>query len=210
MTTPTLSRLPLLKPSVLSLALPVAGGAQGFRVADTSPSASANDPFIPRSGVNLGAALGFELWRSGGASIITASGSFGKGAVFSDFTCANGGAPFTNRMHFTPEVEKKVQETTAASCSRYDVHRDGAAWLIDSICEIGSKVTSGRVVTSGDFTRHILAEVASESEGKKTVMTLDASGLRDCGPNEKPGAIVNLPPGDPAGRLCRHASGRPR
>jgi hypothetical protein len=31
---------------------------------------------------------------------------------------------------------------------------------------------------------------ASESKGKKTAMTLDARWLRDCAPNEKPGAIV--------------------
>jgi len=113
-----------------------------------------------------------------------------KSGVWETTMSMNGGAPFTNRMCFTPEVEKKVQETTAASCSRYEVHREGAAWIIDSTCEIGTKVTSGRVTTTGDFTSRIHADVASESEGKKTSMTLDAKWLRDCGPNEKPGAIV--------------------
>lgn len=113
-----------------------------------------------------------------------------KPGIWETTMSMNGGAPFTNRMCFTPEVEKKVQETTAASCSRYEVRREGAAWIIDSTCEVGSKVTSGRVVTTGNFTSRIHAEVASESEGKKTAMTLDATWLRACGPNDKPGAIV--------------------
>lgn len=113
-----------------------------------------------------------------------------KPGIWETTMTMNGGEPFTNRMCFAPEVEKKVQETTAASCSRYEVHRDGPAWVIDSTCEIGTAVTSGRVVTTGDFTSHIHAVVASESEGKKTAMTLDAKWLRDCGPNDKPGAIV--------------------
>lgn len=113
-----------------------------------------------------------------------------KSGIWETTMTMDGGAPFTNRMCFSPEVEKKVQETTAAACSRYEVHRDGAAWVIDSTCKIGADVTSGRVVTTGDFTTRIHAEVASESAGKKTAMTLDAKWLRDCAPNEKPGAIV--------------------
>lgn len=113
-----------------------------------------------------------------------------KPGIWETTMSMNGGAPFTNRMCFSPEVEKKVQETTAAACSRYEVHRDGPAWVIDSTCEIGAKVTTGRVTTTGDFSSRIHAEVASESEGKKTAMTIDARWLRECGPNEKPGAIV--------------------
>lgn len=113
-----------------------------------------------------------------------------KPGIWETTMSMNGGAPFTNRMCFSPEVEKKALETTAAACSRYEVHREGPAWVIDSSCEIGAKVTTGRVVTTGDFTSRIHAEVASESEGKKTAMTIDAKWLRECGPNEKPGAIV--------------------
>ena len=113
-----------------------------------------------------------------------------KAGVWETTMAMNGGAPFTNRMCFSPEVEKKVQETTAASCTRYEVRRDGAAWVIDSTCEIGSKPTTGRLTTTGDFTSWIHAEVASESGGEKTSMTIDAKWLRACGPNDKPGAIV--------------------
>lgn len=113
-----------------------------------------------------------------------------KPGIWETTMSMDGGAPFTQRMCFSAEVEKKVQETTAAACSRYEVHRDGAAWVIDSTCRIGAEETSGRVVTTGDFTSRIHAEVASESAGKKTAMTLDAKWLRDCAPNEKPGAIV--------------------
>ncbi len=113
-----------------------------------------------------------------------------KPGVWETTMTMDGGAPFTNRMCFSPEVEQQVQETTAAACSRYEVHRDGAAWIIDSTCKIGADETSGRVVTTGDFTSRIHAEVTSESAGKKTAMTLDAKWLRACGPNDKPGAIV--------------------
>lgn len=113
-----------------------------------------------------------------------------KPGIWETTMSMNGGAPFTNRMCFSPEVEKKVQETTAAACTRYEVRRDGAAWVIDSICEIGSKPTTGRVTTTGDFTSWIHAEVASESGGQKTAMTIDAKWLRACGPHDKPGAIV--------------------
>lgn len=113
-----------------------------------------------------------------------------RSGVWETTMTMDGGEPFTNRMCFTPEVEKQIQETTAATCSRYEVSRAAQAWIIDSTCEMGTQVVSGRVVTSGDFTTRIHAEVTSESAGKKTAMTLDAKWLRACGPNDKPGAIV--------------------
>ncbi|MBP9142869.1 MAG: DUF3617 family protein [Thermoanaerobaculia bacterium] len=113
-----------------------------------------------------------------------------KPGIWETTMTMDGGAPVTHRMCFSPAVEKKVLETTAAACSRYEVRRDGPAWIIDSTCKIGAEVTSGRVVTTGDFTGRIHAEVTSESAGKTTAMTLDAKWLRDCAPNEKPGAIV--------------------
>lgn len=103
----------------------------------------------------------------------------------------NGGEPIVQKMCFTPEVEKKVQATKAESCSRYEVRREGASWIVESTCSVLGKVTSGRVVTTGAFTSRIRADVSSSgADGTKNTMTLDARWLRPCGPKEKPGAIV--------------------
>jgi putative NADPH-quinone reductase len=103
----------------------------------------------------------------------------------------NGGEPIVQKMCFTPEVEKRVQATKAESCSRYEVRREGASWIVESTCTVPGKVSSGRVVTTGDFTSRIRADVSSTgADGTKNSMTLDARWLRPCGPKEKPGAIV--------------------
>jgi hypothetical protein len=114
-----------------------------------------------------------------------------KDGVWETTMTMNGGEPIVQKMCFTPEVEKKVQATVAEACSRYEVRREGASWIVDSTCTVLGKVTSGRVVTTGDFTSRIRAEVSSkDADGTKSTMTLDARWLRPCGPKEKPGAIV--------------------
>ncbi len=114
-----------------------------------------------------------------------------KDGVWETTMTMNGGAPVVQKMCFTPEVEKKVQATKATSCSRFEVRQEGASWIVESTCSVLGKVTSGRTVTTGDFTSRIRADVVSTtSDGKKNTMTLDARWLRPCGPNEKPGAMV--------------------
>lgn len=114
-----------------------------------------------------------------------------RDGVWETTMAMNGGEPMVQKMCFTPEVEKKVQATKAEARPRYEVRREGASWIVDSTCTVLGKVTGGRVVTTGDFTSRIRAEVSSkDAEGTKSTMTLEARWLRPCGPNEKPGAIV--------------------
>jgi hypothetical protein len=114
-----------------------------------------------------------------------------KDGVWETTMTMNGGEPMVQKMCFTPEVEKKVQATKAEACSRYEVRQEGASWIVDSTCSVLGKVVTGRVVTTGDFTSRIRADVTSTgADGTKSTMTLDSRWLRPCGPNDKPGAIV--------------------
>lgn len=103
----------------------------------------------------------------------------------------NGGVPVVQKMCFTPDVEKKIEAAKAASCSRYEVRKEGAAFIVDSTCTVLGTVIRGRTVTSGDFTSRVRAEVVSTyPDGTKDTMTLDARWLRPCGPDDEPGSIV--------------------
>jgi hypothetical protein len=114
-----------------------------------------------------------------------------KGGIWETTMTMNGGAPVVQKMCFTPEVEKKVQAVKASSCSRYEVRKEGATWIVESTCSVLGKVISGRTVTSGDFTSRIRADVVSTyPDGTKNTMTLDARWLRPCGANDEPGSIV--------------------
>ena len=114
-----------------------------------------------------------------------------KPGIWETTMTMNGGAPVVQKMCFTPEVEKKAQATKAESCSRYEVRKEGASWVIESTCSVLGKVISGRTVTTGDFTSSIRADVVSTyADGKKNTMTLDARWLRPCGASDVPGSMV--------------------
>ncbi|HYN42697.1 MAG TPA: DUF3617 family protein [Thermoanaerobaculia bacterium] len=114
-----------------------------------------------------------------------------KDGIWETTMTMDGGAPMVQKMCFTSEVEKKVQAVKAASCSRYEVRKERAAWIVESTCSVLGKVISGRTVTTGDFTSRIRADVVSTyPDGTKSTMTLDARWLRPCGPNDEPGSIV--------------------
>ena len=114
-----------------------------------------------------------------------------KDGIWETTMTMNGGAPMVQKMCFTPEVEKKVEAVKAASCSRYEVRKERATWIVESTCSVLGKVISGRTVTSGDFTSRIRTDIVSTfPDGTKSTMTLDARWLRPCGPNDEPGSIV--------------------
>ncbi len=114
-----------------------------------------------------------------------------KAGVWETTVTMNGGAPTVQKMCFTPEMEKMIQAAKAASCSRYEVRKEGATWIVESTCSVLGRVIGGRSVTSGDFTRRIRTDVVSVlPDGTKNAMTLDARRLGPCGPNDEPGSIV--------------------
>ncbi|MBK9968717.1 MAG: DUF3617 family protein, partial [Holophagales bacterium] len=116
-----------------------------------------------------------------------------KDGIWETTMTMNGGAPVVQKMCFTPEVEKKVQAAKAEACSRYQVRKEKATWIVESTCSVLGKVISGRTVTSGDFSSRIRADVVSTfPDGTKNTMTLDARWLRPCGPNDEPGSIVQV------------------
>jgi hypothetical protein len=114
-----------------------------------------------------------------------------KDGVWETTMTMNGGTPVVQKMCFTPDVEKKIEAAKAASCSRYEVRKEGAAFIVESTCTVLGTVIRGRTVTSGDFTSRVRAEVVSTyPDGTEDTMTLDARWLRPCGPNDEPGSIV--------------------
>jgi hypothetical protein len=59
-----------------------------------------------------------------------------KEGVWETTMTMNGGAPVVQKMCFTPDVEKKIEAAKAASCSRYEMRKEGAAFIVESTCTV--------------------------------------------------------------------------
>jgi hypothetical protein len=86
------------------------------------------------------------------------------------------------------------------ACSKQDVKKDGATYVIESVCKFGPMTSTSRGVISGDFNSAYTVKMTSKREGGPNFpgmpgggdsnMTIEAKWLSACTADQKPGDIV--------------------
>jgi hypothetical protein len=84
-----------------------------------------------------------------------------------------------------------------AKCSKQDIQRNGAAIVVDSVCDFGTGVTTTHAVVTGDFNSAYTVTVNSKREGAATPgrpaesnMMIEAKWLGACTADQKPGDMI--------------------
>jgi len=86
------------------------------------------------------------------------------------------------------------------ACSKKDIVRNGAGYVIDSVCAFGGMTTTSHAVVTGSFESAYAVEVASTRDGGpqmpglpphgETHMTITAKWLGPCAAGERPGDVT--------------------
>lgn len=110
-----------------------------------------------------------------------------------------GAAPTVIQQCTDAAAEKAFQDMAAGlgqrACSKNDVRRDGARWLTESVCEMGSIRINSKAVISGSFDSAYRMEVESRFEpalmGKREDKTvIEAKWLGSCKADQRPGDMI--------------------
>jgi hypothetical protein len=86
------------------------------------------------------------------------------------------------------------------ACSKHDVSMNGGAITVDSVCKFGDATTTSHAVVSGSFDSAYTVDVASTSEGGRSIpgmppggathMKIEAKWLGPCAAGQKPGDVI--------------------
>ncbi len=97
-------------------------------------------------------------------------------------------------------------ETMKGACSKFEAHKVGATYVVDSICTIASHVAHGHRVTTpdGDTSYHVVVKTHYDKPPAympaDSAMTLDGRWAGPCPANMKPGdQITQVGPQMPGG-----------
>jgi Protein of unknown function (DUF3617) len=116
-------------------------------------------------------------------------------------TEAPAGIPGINaKMCIDAATDKEMMEfglkMSKDSCKRYEIRRDGSAWVIDSECRFGPIKSNTKTTISGNFQSSITVRVEGTTEGipgaagpQPTVLTQTAKWVSACVNGMKPGDI---------------------
>jgi hypothetical protein len=85
-------------------------------------------------------------------------------------------------------------------CSKQDVQKVGATYVIDSVCKFGPISSTSQSVVSGDFNSAYTVKMTSKREGGPNIpgmpaggtsnLTIEAKWLGACAADQKPGDII--------------------
>jgi hypothetical protein len=85
-------------------------------------------------------------------------------------------------------------------CSKQDVQKVGATYVIDSVCKFGPMTSTSHGVVSGDFNSAYSVQMTSKREGGPNIpgmpaggtsnITIEAKWLGACAADQKPGDII--------------------
>jgi hypothetical protein len=91
-------------------------------------------------------------------------------------------------------------EMRKEACSRQDVQKVGATYVIDSVCKFGPMTSTSRGVVTGDFNSAYTVKMTSKREGAPNIpgmpadgssnMTIEAKWLGACAADQKPGDMI--------------------
>jgi hypothetical protein len=86
------------------------------------------------------------------------------------------------------------------ACSRQDVQKVGATYVIDSVCKFGPMTSTSHGVVTGDFNSAYTVKMTSKRDGGPNIpgmpaggtstMTIEAKWLGACAADQKPGDII--------------------
>ena len=85
------------------------------------------------------------------------------------------------------------------ACSKQDVQKVGATFVVDLVCKFGPMTSTSRGVVSGDFNSAYTVKVSSKREGGPNMpgmpdisnnLTIEAKYLGACAADQKPGDII--------------------
>jgi hypothetical protein len=87
---------------------------------------------------------------------------------------------------------------SAERCAKQDVQRSGSTITIDSVCALGQGTSTSHAVVNGSFDSAYTVKVTSRREGgpaipkmpAETNMTIEATWLGACKPDQKPGDMI--------------------
>lgn len=91
--------------------------------------------------------------------------------------------------------EQNTDPDNSMSCSKPTVHREGSAWVAESVCKIESSTATSRSVFTGSFDSSYRVESTSTYSpplmGMKEATTIiDVMWLGPCKPGQTPGDIL--------------------
>lgn len=86
------------------------------------------------------------------------------------------------------------------ACSKQDVQKVGASYVIDSVCKFGTMTSTSHGVVTGDFNSAYTVKLTSKHEGGPNIpgmpadgasnLTLEAKWLGACAADQKPGDMI--------------------
>ena len=91
-------------------------------------------------------------------------------------------------------------EMRKEACSKQDVQKVGATYVIDSVCKFGPMTSTSHGVVTGDFNSAYTVKMTSKREGGPNIpgmpadgtsnMTIEAKWLGACAADQKPGDMI--------------------
>ena len=112
--------------------------------------------------------------------------------------------PQTAQHCIDAETDKQMSaiggEIRTEMCSKQDVQKVGATYVIDSVCKIGPMTSTSHGVVAGDFNSAYTVKMTSKREGGPNIpgmpaggtsnITIEAKWLGACAADQKPGDII--------------------